>query len=298
MLMLNLNTIANKSELRNESDVSWSDDDIPLHERGVHIEWLNEFVWEVYRNWQDVIDQHKSQERASFHHYSGNVPWPNPLPYPMDQEITSEFLVPNVIQPMTKELAAPLFARVPDDYRGCPDLFVSHAWSNPLVGTAFAELAALISPLSRRGATKYVWFDVVCYNQHHVEAIADDMKAVIASIGRVGIPMINSVPFSRLWCLWELLCAERGQAEVVVYEANGSAYDIGYLAQRFQEEFESVKKAVTTLRSDRKQILNAMALTFGSLKKADDHIRRLVNGILSKDSDKPWKRSASKTESV
>jgi hypothetical protein len=125
MSALNLDTIAKKSGLRDESDVSWRDGDVPLHERGVQLEWLNNFVWEVYRSWQNIIEQHESQRRASI--YFDNVPCPSPLPFPADQEMTSTFLVPNVI---TKVLTAPLFARVPDEYRGCPDLFVSHAWGN------------------------------------------------------------------------------------------------------------------------------------------------------------------------
>jgi len=284
--MLDLNAIAKESSLRDECDVSWNYDDVPLHQRGVQVKWLRDFAFAVHRDWHRVMELHESQRRASvsFDH----VPDPGPLPFPADQDMTSAFLVHNVIQPMTKVATAPLFARVPDEYRGQPDLFVSHAWRNPLVGTAFAELEALITPLRSRGTTEHVWLDVVCYNQHRAEAIADDMKAIVSSIGRVGIPMINSVPFSRLWCLWELLCAHVSRAEIVVYEANGSAYDIGYLARRFQEDFNSVEQATTTLASDREQILNAMVSTFGSLQKSDEYVRRLVNDMLSNDSDKPW----------
>ena len=257
------------------------------------MKWLNDFVWEVHREWREVLERHEQQRRANV--WFDHVPSPSPLPFPADQEMTSEFLVPNVIRPMTKALAAPLFGLVPDEYRGRPDLFVSHAWSNPLVGNAFAELEALGAPYSGRGTANYVWLDVVCYNQHRVEAVAADMKAIVKSIGRVGIPMINSVPFSRLWCLWELLCAHVCQAPVVIYEANGSAYDLGYLARRFHEEFNSVEQAATAIPSDREQIINAMIATFGSLQTADDHIRQLVTGMLSKDSDKPWNRAASRT---
>jgi hypothetical protein len=288
-LKLNLDAIAKKSGLRDEGDVSWGEKDVPLHERGVHVKWLNDFVWVVYREWQELMEQHERQRKASV--YFDYVPEPDPLPFPVSQEMTSAFLVTNVIRPITQGRAAPLFAWVPDEYRGRPDLFVSHAWSNPLVGNAFAELEALESPYVGRGTARYAWLDAVCYNQHRVEAIAGDMRAIVASIGRVGIPMINSVPFSRLWCLWELLCAHVSKAEVVVYEANGSVYDLGYLARCFQEEFRSVEQAATTLPSDREQILDAMISTFGSIQRADDYVRQLIDGMLSKDSDKPWNRS-------
>jgi hypothetical protein len=121
------------------------------------------------------------------------------------------------------------------------------------------------------------------------------MKAVVESIGRVGIAMINAVPFSRLRCLWENLCAHTAQAELVMFEANGSAYDIGYMAGVFAQEFQSVEHAMTTLPEDRKQILGAMVSTFGSIEAADHYLRGLVLGMLSQDSDKPWKRKKAPT---
>ena len=136
----------------------------------------------------------------------------------------------------------------------------------------------------------FVWIDFACYNQYRVECVADDMRAVIGSIGRVGIPMINSVPFSRLWCLWEILCAHLADAKLEMYEANGSAYDMGFVADRFQEEFRSVERAATTLPQDRELILEAMISTFGSIAKADERLRQLVNSMLSKQSDKPWNK--------
>jgi hypothetical protein len=286
--MLDLDAIANKTGLLTESELTWRDEDIPLHKRGVSLGWLIDFLKEVDRNWQAVVEQHEREKRAS---YWFDVPEPDPLPFCANVEMTPLFVVNHVIRPITQVLAGPLFARLPTQHRGQPDLFVSHAWSNPLVGgNAFATLYALDSPMRSCGSIKYVWVDVVCYNQHRVETIANDMKAVVASIGRIGIPMINSVPFSRLWCLWELLCAHVGQAKVEVYEPSASPYDMGFLANRFREEFKSVDRAVTTLPEDREQILDAMVATFGSISKADEHIRGLANSMLSKESDKPWNR--------
>jgi hypothetical protein len=135
-------------------------------------------------------------------------------------------------------------------------MFVSHAWSNPLIGgNAFTTLYAIKHPYKSHSAVEFVWLDVACYNQHRVEVVAADMKAVISSIGRIALPMINAAPFGRLWCLWELLCAHVGGAAVDLWEANGSAYDIGFSARRFTEDFVSVERAGTSLATDREQIL-------------------------------------------
>ena len=135
-----------------------------------------------------------------------------------------------------------------------------------------------------------MWIDVVSYNQHRVESIAADMKAVVASIGRLGIPIINSVPFYPSLVSVGVAVRSCGQAQVEVYEANGSAYDLGFLSRGFLEEFKSVERAATTLPEDREQILAAMTATFGSISATDEHIRGLISTMLSTDSDKPWNR--------
>jgi enamine deaminase RidA (YjgF/YER057c/UK114 family) len=66
---------------------------------------------------------------------------------------------------MTKVLAAPLFARVPDEYRGHPDIFVSYAWSNPLVGNAFCGTRSAGQPLRRQGVNSR-GTSVICATVH------------------------------------------------------------------------------------------------------------------------------------
>jgi hypothetical protein len=287
--MLDLDSIAQKTGLIAEDKLSWNDNDIPLHKRGVSVSWLIDFVHEVDRAWQDVVKQHERDRKASLYF---DAPWPDPLPFAPDLRMSAVFLVNYVIRPMTRVVGAPLYVRVPEQCRRKPDVFVSHAWSNPLAcWGAFSTLYTLDSPLRSWEPRKFVWIDLACYNQHRVECVAEDMRAVIASVGRVGIPMINSVPFSRLWCLWELLCAHLADAKLEMYEANGSAYDLGFLADRFQDEFRSVEHPATTLPEDRERILEAMISTFGSIAKADEHLRQLVNSMLSKQSDKPWNKT-------
>jgi hypothetical protein len=284
---LDLDAIAQQAGLLAASGVTWSDADTPLHERGVSVTWLNDFVRTVDRAWGDVVRRHQRQQ--SYSNVSTNVPWPDPLPFPADQEMTPAFIVPNVICPLTASIEAPLYALVPPEHRGRPEVFASHAWSNPLTGLAFSTLPALAGPLSGSPA-RFIWIDVASYNQHHFECIAADMEAVVRAIGTVGIAMVNATPFTRLWCLWELLCAHIADARIVMFEANGSAYDIGFLARVFTEDFKSVEQAETTLPEDREQILTAMVSTFGSTQEADRYLRELVLRMLSKDSDKPWNR--------
>jgi hypothetical protein len=270
-------------------DAAWDDAAVPLHERGVRLDWTIDFLKEVERQRTAIVERHASQQRAS--QYIDAVPWPAPLPAAATGELTGELVVEHVVKPLTAGSRAPFFARVPAAHRSRPAAFVSHAWTNPLIGgTAFTTLYAMAHAYRSAGPAPFVWVDFACYNQHRVEAIADDMRAVIGAIGSVALPMINAVPFSRLWCLWELLCAHVTGAKVDLWEANGSAHDLGFLARTFEEAFVSVERAATRLDADRRRILDAMVDAFGSIGEADRHLKRLVLDQLSKEADKPWNR--------
>lgn len=289
VLNLDLAAIAAATGLQPDDPEAWSSASPPLHERGVRLDWLIGFLKEVDSQRRLIVDRHEDQRRASIHFDA--VPWPEALPPEATGDLNGEIVALDVVRPMTARAKAPLYARVPEEHRGRPDVFVSHAWANPLIGgSAFASLYALASPYRSHGPATFVWLDLVCYNQHRPEAIADDMRSVIHHIGRVALPVINAVPFTRLWCLWELLCAFTTKAEITVWEANGSVYDLGLVARTFEETFVSVTRARTRLAADRRHILDAMVDTFGSLEAADRSVRQLVLEQLSKDSDKPWNR--------
>jgi len=284
--MPGLQTVCASTGLLRESETNLVDVPVPVEERGVRLEWLIAFLKAVDKAWQESIRQYDDQARAALH-FDG-VPDPDPLPFHRDSEPSKPaFLVPHVIKPLTRELEAPLYVLVPPDQRGRPDVFISHTWSNPLIGYAGSSLYA-IGALGKHPVPTHVWLDVVCFNQHKPEAIADDMKSVIRSIGKLVLPMVNTAPFSRLWCLWELLCAHLTEAEIFIEEPNTNVHDLGLVADAFRTEFKSVEQANTTLPQDRQQILEAMVATFGSIDATDEYLRRLILAQLSNDSDKPW----------
>lgn len=286
--MLNLDAIATKTGLSSADQLGGHNGNMPIENRGVSLNWLINFLKEVDRSRHVIVEDY---QRRKYRWWWRDEPEPDPLPFNENVEMTPHFVVSHVIRPMTQAYSGPLFARVPEHQRGKPDTFVSHAWTNRLIGgSAFATLYALDSPLRYWNPVKYVWIDVVCYNQHRPESIADDMKRIVASIGRVGLPVINSAPFSRLWCLWELLCAHVMQAKVEVYEPHESPYELGFPRMHFADGFKSVERAATTLPEDREHILEAMKATFGSIRNADEHIRDLIGSMLSKESDKPWNK--------
>jgi len=286
---MDINAIAEKTGLLPEEDCSWVENDVPLSDRGVRVDWLYDFLRKVDRHLQDEWERFDNQARATL--YFDYVPEPATPQFIRDQEITPAFLIPNLILPLTRKLKSPFYARIPLEHRGKPNLFVSHTWSQVLVsGNAFTTLDPISSAMrnNKGGRNPYVWIDIVSYNQHLFENVASDMKAVISSIGELCLPMIDAAPFSRLWCLWEMLCAHVTKSEINIYEPSASPYDIGYVYDVFTKDFRSVSDALTTLPKDKEEILNAMIATFGSIGGTDEYLCKVVEHGLTKQSDKPW----------
>jgi hypothetical protein len=282
-----LTNIAREVAAADPRGVSWSDDQVPLEQRGVRLKWIIEFFREAEAELQTVVDGYERQRSMS---YIGDIPEPDSLPFPWAAKsthhsaVTGEFAVEHLIKPLTAVCTAPLYALVPEEHRGRPDAFISHMWSNP------AMTGSLAAPLQRHGNIEFVWMDLICYNQHRIEAIASDMKAVIGRVGHLVMPLYSGYEFTRLWCLWEFLCAHVCGTPIHIWESNMNAHDLGLTASRFSGLFQSVEQAHTTFEDDRRLILQAMVDTFGSIREADEQVRTLVLTKLSKDSDKPWNK--------
>ena len=280
---MDINLIAEETGLLSE-DLSWNDNNVPLQKRGVEIDWIIEFFHKIDKDMRSEWDLYYSSYKG---YYERLVDLPKGARPPTEpilelQQITPAFVVPNFIKPLTMKSKSPFYARVPLEFRGTPNLFVSHPWSQKLVGgSSFCTLYVIKKMFERLHLTgnNYVWIDIISYNQHRVENIAYDMDVIISDIGTLGLPVVDSTPFSRLWCLWEILCANKTKSKIdVIAEPSGFRNDQGFVVQMFKNKFRSVTDAQTTLEKDRIEILRAINSTFGSTENANKFIREIVIG--------------------
>jgi hypothetical protein len=187
------------------------------------------------------------------------------------------------VKPLTAEIRAPLYARIPSDYTGQPNVFISHAWNALLVGPdeqRMGTIDALARPLSS-ARPEYIWIDFVCYNQHLFESIAPDMERVVGEIGRIAfagtpIPLLN-----RSWCLWELLCSERVAAAPEVYIHAGFRNDKILSVNALFRSFTGVESSTSSSAKDKADIFQQFLKYFGSFEFADKHIETLIRDKLS-----------------
>jgi ankyrin repeat protein len=182
-------------------------------------------------------------------------------------------LVDHFVLPLTAALRAPLWAYVPEDQRGVPDYFVSHTWKSLLLGPAQQAIGTLdaIEHLGR-----YAWIDFVAYNQHTIESIPTDMEAVVGEIGKVFFAGTPVPTLGRIWCLWELLCANRTGTDFDIAIRPGFRTDKILAVNTLYRSFVGVEKAVATKPEDLKIISDEVLAQFGSAEAANEHFDRVL----------------------
>lgn len=269
----------------------WSESDVPLERRGVSLAWLVGFVndlqveseaprLEAARQAQQALYSNRAADRGQHDGPYQNVP---DVPPPSLMNIHR--FVELFVKPLTEQIRAPLYARIPSEHLGQPNVFVSHAWNALLVGPdeqRIGTIDALAHPLSVTRPA-YIWIDFICYNQHLFESIAPDMERVVGEIGRIAfvgtpVPLLN-----RSWCLWELLCSERVAADPEMYVHAGFRNDKILSVNALSRSFTGVESSTSSSAKDQADIFQQFLKYFGSFESANKHIDALIRDKLSGD---------------
>jgi len=272
-------------EIVSSSPDGWSESDVPLAQRGVRVSWLigmvRDLLEDINRPRAEAI---AAAQRAISHNNAGmwclhdqpDIEVPTVREYAL---LNVRSLVEHFVLPLTAALRAPLWAYVPREHRGLPDHFVSHTWNSLLLGPPQQAIGTLdaIEHLEHS-----VWIDFVAYNQHAIESIPTDMEAVIGEIGKVvfagpPIPMLG-----RIWCLWELLCANRTGTDFDIAIRPGYRNDKILAVNTLYRSFVGVEKAVATKRKDLEVITAEVLSQFGSAEAANEHLDRALRERFSR----------------
>lgn len=270
----------------------WSEGDVPLEKRGVSLDWLIRFMRDLQAETQIPRTLAlREAEQASYHnkaadwglHEQPYLPVPHiPAPTLMNVHRFVEYFV----KPLTENIKAPLYACIPDEHVGPPDIFISHSWNALLVGPelqAIGTMDALTEGFANPQATR-VWIDFVCYNQHRFATIAPDMERVIGEIQRIGFAATPVPLLDRSWCLWELLCSERTGVSPEIFIRHGFRNDKILSVNGFFRSFCGVEHSRSTSPRDQADIFSGFLAQFGKFEAANAHIGALIHEKLSH----PW----------
>jgi ankyrin repeat protein len=110
------------------------------------------------------------------------------------------------------------------------------------------------------------------------------MEAVIGEIGKVIIAGTPVPTLGRIWCLWELLCANRTGTDCDIAIKPGFRNDKILSVNTLYRSFIGVEKAVASNPDDLKIISNEVLSQFGSPDAANKHLDRVLRERFSD----PW----------
>jgi ankyrin repeat protein len=276
---IDLTRFPSLQEIVSSAPDGWSDSSVPIAQRGVRLSWL---VGMLRNLLEDInrprVEASEEVQRAFYHNKAGtaglhdqpDMAVPSVPNYTL---LNVRSLVDHFVLPLTAGLRAPLWAYVPEEHRGVPDYFVSHTWSSLLLGPPRQAIGTL-DAIEHLG--QHVWIDFVSYNQHTIESIPTDMEAVVGKIGKVVFAGTPIPMLARIWCLWELLCANRTGIDFDIAIRPGFRNDKILAVNTFYRSFVGVEKAVATKPEDRKIISEAVLAQFGSAEAADKHLDRAL----------------------
>ena len=257
----------------------WSESDVPLAQRGVRVSWLvgivRDLLDDINRPRAGAIEE---AQRAISHNKAGlwglhdrpDMEVPTVPDYAL---LNVRSLVEHFVLPLTVKVRSPLWACVPLKHRGKPNYFVSHTWSSLLLGPPGQEIGTLDA---FEEPEHFVWIDFVAYNQHAIRSIPIEMEAVIGEIGQVIFAGTPVPTLNRIWCLWELLCANRTGTDFDIAIRGGYRNDKILAVNMLYRSFVGVEKAVATKREDLEIITREVLSQFGSAAAADAHLDRAL----------------------
>lgn len=267
-------------EIVSSAPGGWSESDVPLAQRGVRVSWLvgmvQDLLEDINRPRAEAIAEAQralsNNKAAMYGMHDGPFMAVPPLPDYALLNVRS--LVGHFVLPLTAGLRAPLWAYVPPEHRGRPDYFVSHTWNSLLLGPEQQEIGTLDALDDE--AERFVWIDFIAYNQHAIRSIPTEMEGVIGEIGKVIFAGTPVPTLNRIWCLWELLCANRTGTDFDVAIRRGFRNDKILAVNTLYRSFVGVEKAVATKREDLEVITREVLSHFGSAATANEHLDRAL----------------------
>lgn len=263
--------------LQTRSCAKWDETAVPVEKRGVSRIWLTSFITQLQKELNADTptphsfhaagppanaEVHRARERAQGHF----------------QFLNAHGLVAEIIKPLTAQLRSPLYALVPEAFRGPPATFVSHTWSSLLIGPERQKIGTLNALESQRSATRdeFIWIDFVCYNQHVFKSISSDMARVISCIGSLTVAATPTPLYTRSWCLWELLSTRIASTATDLRVYPGFRNDKILCVNALYKSFAGIASARSTSAVDQRAIYKHFIRHFGSAAQSDAAIRTLI----------------------
>lgn len=247
-------------------------DDTPLEQRGVSMQWLQS----VYAWMQPVL---QSKEGCN-------------LPTRLFVALFVEPLILQSTATLEQQQPIPLYYFVPIQFRGKPQVFLSHAWDSWLRQLLYWDSTSLPGRLAKkRGLSNtFLWLDAFAVVQ---DAGSDKQQKEVAQIGRVvrsigqtclvlpghGTIHFALLPARRSWCCLEIAYSQNLSARVDIthHQLQQPPHHNTSFHQSLIDEISQLKcsDAETSNDNEKKAIQGLLDQDFG-LGRVDHLVQRSI----------------------
>jgi hypothetical protein len=238
------------------------DNDVPVHARGVSLEFLQQFAKE-----KGVGGRMTTAEVCQR------------LLKPITAEASCAYYqllerAPQSMASGTPRNARTRAARTMKRLVGRSNYFISHSWSY-----RFRELLSILENFEAQmqpTATQYYWFDIFVMNQHSSQEVGgnllENLRRSVETPGKL-LLCIDSwrdpTPLARCWCLFEVYTAFKAKADIIIamtqHEKAGFVQQLDTNQREFQRMIAEIdaRKAEATVAADRTAIFKCIADDIG-----------------------------------
>ena len=239
------------------------DNDVPVHARGVSLEFLQQFAKEkgvggrmtTAEVCQRLLKPITAEASCAYYQLLERAPQSMASGTPRNAREKAERTMKRLV--------------------GRSNYFISHSWSY-----RFRELVSILENFEARmqpTATQYYWFDIFVMNQHSSQEVGggnllENLRRSVETPGKL-LLCIDSwrdpTPLARCWCLFEMYTAFKAKADIIMamnqHEEAGFVQQLGTNQREFERMIAEMdaRKAEATVAADRTAIFKCIADDIG-----------------------------------
>eukprot|EP00939_MAST-03C_sp_MAST-3C-sp1_P000852 g852.t1 len=271
----------------------------PLNKRGVRREWLVEVFIRAGKKSESLPSFKETKANSKAWALKGLAKTRRSI-----DKFNAASFVDLVVRPLTAKYECCLWDLIPTEHVSEPDAFVSYSWQYPLGDLLEACTSA-----------RFVWIDFVAVSQHAgTRSNIEDVSGIGACVASIGHTLLcldtRGYALSRAWVLYEIV--QSMYLEIIFFGRTGRSYGSNstlllsaaseedakvldgarvraeagnYALEVFDSclgggNFKSrsirTDKAKASIESDRDMITHLVCTRFGSNRKADSYIMKLI----------------------
>lgn len=183
------------------------------------------------------------------------------------KNMTTRDIVNKIIIPITFNNKKCFIDLIPEQYKGKPEFFVSHAWDDIFY---YGIDNLIIKPFNM-----FLWIDIFCINQHLNDIdIKNILTQVLENVNSLLIKGESNIIYERLWFLYEISQAKKCNIKIELLIEN---IEFKYRKNINEIIINKIENAKCTKKIDEHEIKKLIIEQFGNYKNFSTFLKDNIN---------------------